>query len=68
MAEYRTKDHPEANGRKAVAGEQQWVFTFLLQDGSELKVIAGRVCRDSFKAMLEQEDIDDTAETIPMGN
>jgi len=29
MPEYRTKDHPEANGRKAVRGDQQRVIAFI---------------------------------------
>lgn len=68
MLEYRTKDHPEANGRKAVRGEQQWIFTFPLEDGSVLKVLTGRDGRNRFKAMIEQEEIDDTAESTPQGN
>jgi len=68
VLEYKTKDHPEANGRKAVVGEQQWCFTFFLEDGTVLKVLAGRTCHDSFKAMLEQEEIDDLAASEPAGN
>ena len=68
MLEFRTKDHPQANGRKAQPGEQQWILTFTLEDGSELKVKAGQLCRDSFKRMLEQEEIDDLAESKPDEN
>lgn len=66
--ECRTKDHPQANGRQAQFGEQQWAFTFPLEDGSTLTVLAGRECRERFKAMLEQEELDDVAESNPRGN
>lgn len=40
--EFKTKDHPEANGRKAKAGEQEYVATFPLEDGSFLRVRMGQ--------------------------
>lgn len=65
---FRTKCHPEANGRKPKVGEQQWTFTFDLEGGQKLIILSGKEGRDAFKSMLEQEEIDDLAHSNPKDN
>lgn len=60
---YRTKDHPEANGRKAQIGEQQWVLTFPIDDGRTLRVLVGKAGHAALRGMLIQEMVDDEHDT-----
>lgn len=60
---FRTKDHPEANGRRPQFGEQAWTLRFPLEDGSELVVAMGAKGRQSLLAMLSAEEKDDRAGT-----
>ena len=59
---YKTKCHPEANGRKPQNGEQEWTLTFPLEDGSCLVVQMGKLGRESMMGMLVQEVADDLFE------
>lgn len=52
---FRTKDHPEANGREPQAGDQGWTLTFPLEEGGFLFVHTGRTGRDAMRAMLAME-------------
>lgn len=60
---FRTKDHPEANGRRPQNGEQAWTIDFTLEDGGKLYVKMGKVGRQALKDMLAQEEADDAAES-----
>lgn len=40
--EFRTKDHPMANGRTPKGGEIGYVLYFPLEDGTTLKVYCGQ--------------------------
>lgn len=40
-AEILTRDHPEANGRKPKPGEQEFVFSFIAEDGHRFNVRMG---------------------------
>jgi hypothetical protein len=68
MIKFRTDCHPLANGRHAVKGDQLWTFSFTLEDGSTLKIEMGKRAHDAFKSMLEQEQIDDLADSDPKDN
>jgi hypothetical protein len=68
MLNFRTKDHPEANGRIPELGEQQWIYVFILEDGSKLSISGGRESRNAFRKMFEQEELDDLAESNPKDN
>lgn len=59
--------HPEACGRKPKTAEQAWTFQCTLEDGSIVALRIGKKGRDSFKAMLEQEEVDDVAEQLLKG-
>ena len=63
---YRTKDHPEAGGRRAVPGQQQWVLTFPLDSGDDLVLKLGRHGRESLVEMLAQEERDDARAAPPV--
>ena len=39
---FLTKDHPEANGRKAVFGEREYTAIFPLEDGTTLTIKMGQ--------------------------
>lgn len=56
---FRTKDHPEANGRTPQAGEQQWSFWFPLDDGTKLYLSMGKEGRDNLRSLVMQEEADD---------
>lgn len=54
IIEYKTIDHPEADGRKAIRGEVQYTFSFPLENGMDyLEVRMGKKGRDSFVRMLD---------------
>ena len=56
--------HPEACGRNPHTGESGWTFQCTLEDGSIVALRMGKKGRDNFKAMIEQEEIDDTVERM----
>lgn len=56
---YRTKDHPAANGRQPVVGEQAWTLTFPLEDGTPLTVLVGKTGWAALLNMAHQEVADD---------
>ncbi len=68
MITCKTKDHPEANGRQAQPGEQQWILMFELENGERLNILIGKLGHDAIKSMFEQEEIDDLAEGPASGN
>lgn len=39
---FRTKDHPEANGRQPQSGDQEYCLVFPIEDGRFLSVKMGR--------------------------
>lgn len=58
-----TKDHPEANGRQPLDGEQGWNLSFPLEvEGDKLIIRMGKTSRRALRFMLTQEDADDAAE------
>lgn len=56
---YRTRCHPEANGRVPVKGEYEWDFTFTLENGSLLIIKMGREGHDDFRGFILREEMDD---------
>ena len=63
MVTVRTKDHPEANGRKPQPGEVQYTFTFPLEGGESLLVRMGKESLNKFQEFLGSMAIDDAEET-----
>jgi hypothetical protein len=59
---FKTKDHPEADGRRPVNGDQEWRLVLPLEDGGTLTIHMGHVTRTAIKSMLDQEDATDTRE------
>ena len=59
MTEFRTKDDPEANGRKPLKGEQRFSLTFPLEDGSSLIIHMGKESMNYFESFLAQMMFDD---------
>ena len=59
---FRTKCHPEANGRKPEDGEYKWDFTFTLDDGQELIIGMGEEAHDDFRSFILREELDDAAD------
>ncbi len=59
---FKTKCHPEANGRKPKTGEQKWDFTFTLDDGHELIIGMGKKAHDNFRSFILREELDDAAD------
>ena len=57
--EFKTHDHPAANGRVPVADDTEWKFTFPLEDSSILSVRVGRTGRAALIRMLHEEQADD---------
>lgn len=49
---FRTKCHPEANGREPQDGEKAWTVFMPLEDGSTLYVSMGKKGRDILFGML----------------
>jgi hypothetical protein len=60
--QFRTKDHPEANGRAAQDSERQYRFFFPLEGGATVVILGGQRMRDALVEMLRQEDADEAAE------
>lgn len=59
---FRTKDHPEANGRIGQLGEQVWTFHWTLEDGTILWLSMGKESHDTFRGFLLREELDDVAD------
>lgn len=57
-----TKDHPEAGGRKPMAGEHEYKLTFPLQDGTDLHVKCGEETLTRFSDMIGRLLIDNDSE------
>lgn len=55
---FRTKDHPEANGRRPLNGDQQWTLNLPLEDGRTLFVSMGKEGRDLLFGMLIAERVE----------
>lgn len=66
MQEFKTRDHPEANGRKTTFGDVAWTIRLPLEDGSELVVRMGKKDRDILFGMLIA-DCHDEGESEPTG-
>ncbi len=66
MPEFKTRDDPEANGRKPVRGDERWTVTLPLEDGSELILRMGRTSRDTIFGMMIA-DCHDSGEPEPTG-
>lgn len=49
---FRTEDHPEANGRKPVAGDKGYTMRFPLEDGRELVVETGQKGFDNLSQIM----------------
>lgn len=64
MLEFRTKDHPEANGRKPVEGDVAWTARIPLENGEELVLRMGKQGRDLLFGMLIA-DCHDSGELEP---
>ena len=64
MPEFRTRDDPEANGRKPKIGDERWTVTLPLDDGSDLIVRMGRESRDMIFGMMIA-DCHDSGEEEP---
>lgn len=57
--EFLTRDHPMAKGRLPVAGDEEWIFTLPLHDGTTLTVKTGRIGRDALIRIAHEEAADD---------
>jgi hypothetical protein len=65
---FRSIDHPEANGRTPVPGDQIYTIGVDLEDGRHLHLKMGRNSFDNFRGMLEQMDADDKFEDFMKDN
>ncbi len=59
IQEFRCKDHPEANSRKPIQGEQGFTLIFPLENGDSLHVLCGRESMNCFETFLAQMMYDD---------
>ena len=55
---FRTKDHPEANGRIAQQGEVCFLLDFPLEDGNRLIIATGLQVIADLRKMLSECDTD----------
>lgn len=62
--EYRTKDDPQANGRKVEEGDVRYTFSFELENGDLLLVYTGEKGIEAFKRMLFEMQVDDMMEEV----
>lgn len=62
MISYRTKDHPEANGRTAQIGDEAFTYAFPLEDGSTLYVETGRDGMLALRQVVLDQMIDENIE------
>lgn len=56
---FKTKDHPEANGRKPEKGDVQYDLRFPLEDGTKLHVLMGREGIKRVQTVVLEELADD---------
>jgi hypothetical protein len=63
---FRTKDHPQANGRKARSGEHAWPFHFPLEDGRTLILGMGDEGRCHLAECITQSAVDDIKEATEL--
>ena len=61
---FRTRCHPEANGRKPKPGDRFWCFSCVLEDGRVLAVACGAEGHRDLRDMLFQEEVDDAVERL----
>lgn len=52
MLVYKTKDHPEANGRKPQVGDQAYDLVFTLENGDFLRIKMGKEGFDNVTNLL----------------
>lgn len=64
---FYTKDHPQANGRTPLAGEQAYTLTFPLSDTAEIKVCCGAETFARFGEMIGSMVLDDEAAKPTLG-
>lgn len=48
----KSKDHPTANGRQPIAGDQMWILEVPLEDGEKLTLHLGKKGRDLIFDMM----------------
>ena len=51
---FLTKDHPEANGREAQPGEEEYMLNFPLEDGRVLYIKMGRIGHEALFEVLSK--------------
>jgi len=56
---FRTKDHPEVNGRKPQDGEHAWTFKFPLENGDDLLIHMGDEGLANFRQVVLDQMIDE---------
>ena len=61
---FLTDDHPEANGRIPIAGENCYALHFTLENGSHLCVKMGEKGYQTFTNFIRQMAIDDQVDAI----
>jgi hypothetical protein len=61
--EFRTKDHPQANGKKAQYGDVEYRLTFPLEDGTDLFVVCGKEGMRNLRNVVLAELCDDETVT-----
>jgi hypothetical protein len=55
---FKTKDHPEADGRQAQKGEQAWTFWFCLEEGGKLYLNMGYEGLKTLAGLIDQARAD----------
>lgn len=58
----RSEDHPEANGRNPIPGEQAWTLRIPLEDGRTLLLCLGAKTRRVLRDMILEEELDNALE------
>jgi hypothetical protein len=56
---FKTRDHPEANGKEAQKGDVQYDLYFPLEDGTKLHVLMGREGMKHVQTVVLEELADD---------
>lgn len=59
---FRTRDHPEAHGKKPRQGDREWILHWILDDGRILYLSMGKEAHDAFRGFLLHEELDDCAD------
>jgi hypothetical protein len=60
---FKTRDHPESNGRLPKAGEQAWNVWFPLEDGGKLYVHMGAEGHRNLREVVLMEYLDDVIDS-----